>query len=242
MSASRGRYAALLMAAMVFAVCLLVPALMLRDSGQPEPTDDMTATEQPSESLSLEQRAELYSRYVDGELSKTALDSSALGNSALMNAMRLAGRLESAIVFDRGAERSVSSRGASLYRVSDGTHSIRFLEYFREWDGDWSNWLVIVVDVDTLDLYYCYYSAACEQNLSSYLMNDNMEVGELFRDIGSSIGMDEFSVFDSIEDSVPFTLDFTNSVSGEVRSYETRLHVYEDAASLLVDIRLELEG
>ena len=29
---------------------------------------------------------------------------------------------------------------------------------------------------------------------------------------------------------------------GEVRSYETRLHVYEDAASLLVDIRLELEG
>lgn len=33
MSASRGRYAALLMAAMVFAVCLLVPALMLRDSG-----------------------------------------------------------------------------------------------------------------------------------------------------------------------------------------------------------------
>ena len=201
MSASRGRYAALLMAAMVFAVCLLVPALMLRDSGQPEPTDDMAATEQPSESLSLEQRAELYSRYVDGELSKTALDSSALGNSALMNAMRLAGRLESAIVFDRGAERSVSSRGANLYRVSDGTHSIRFLEYVREWDGDWSNWLVIVVDVDTFDLYYCYYSAACEQNLSSYLMNDNMEVGELFQDIGSPLGLGVVRVFCSIVES-----------------------------------------
>lgn len=45
-----------------------------------------------------------------------------------------------------------------------------------------------------------------------------------------------------MEDSVPFELKLKNSVSGETRDYSVQIHAYEDAASLLLDIKLRLEG
>ena len=159
-----------------------------------------------------------------------------------MAAMKRIGALENAIVCDRGAVQSVASTGAYFYAISDGVNSIRILEYYREWTGDWSNWFIAVLDVDSLDLLYCYYSASCVQNLGNYSDGQIYEIGGLIGSIGTALDMDEYEVWDAVEDSVPFELKLKNSVSGETRDYSVQIHAYEDAASLLLDIKLRLEG
>lgn len=233
-----GTFAALALTALVFAVCLIVPALML-DSGQ-EP-GGTTPPPVAASGLSAAERASLYGRYESGELERTLLVGE-LDSDTTMASMKRIGALESALVCDRGAVRSVSSTGAYFYAISDGADSIRILEYYREWTGDWTNWFIAVLDVDSLDLLYCYYSAGCVQNLGSYNGGQIYEIGGLMGSIGTALDMDEYEVENAVEDSTPFELKFKNSVSGEERSFETRIHAYEDAASLLLDIKLRLEG
>ncbi len=233
-----GIFAALALSALVFALCLIVPALML---GGREEGPDAAATPDGTAGLSAAERAALYERYESGELERTML-AEELDSAVTMAAMKRMGALESAIVCDRGAVRSVASTGAYFYKVTDGSSTIRFLEYYREWTGDWTNWFVAVLDIDSLDLLYCYYSANCVQNLGSYNGGQIYEIGGLMGSIGTALDMDEYEVENAVEDSTPFELKFKNSVSGEERSFETRIHAYEDAASLLLDIKLRLEG
>ena len=237
MKKTSGAFAALALTALVFAVCLIVPALMLDGGQEPgEATPPVAVSD-----LSAAERASLYERYESGELERSLLVGE-LDSDITMASMKRIGALESALVCDRGAVRSVASTGAYFYTISDGTDSIRILEYYREWTGDWTNWFIAVLDVDSLDLLYCYYSAGCVQNLNSYSGGQIYEIGGLMGSIGAALDMDEYEVENAVEDSVPFVLKYTNSVSGEERSFETRIHAYEDAASLLLDIKLRLEG
>lgn len=150
--------------ALVFAVCLIVPALMLDGGEEPGAT---TQAPTPASDMSAAERASLYERCESGELERTHLVGE-LDSGVTMAAMKRIGALENAIVCDRGAVQSVASTGAYFYAISDGVNSIRILEYYREWTGDWSNWFIAVLDVDSLDLLYCYYSASCVQNLGNY--------------------------------------------------------------------------
>ena len=86
------------------------------------------------------------------------------------------------------------------------------------------------------------YSASCVQNLGNYSDGQIYEIGGLIGSIGTALDMDEYEVWDAVEDSVPFELKLKNSVSGETRDYSVQIHAYEDAASLLLDIKLRLEG
>lgn len=232
-----GAFAALALTALVFAVCLIVPALMLDGGQEPGETPPPVAVSD----LSAAERASLYERCESGELERTQLVDE-LDSDLMMASMKRMGALENALVCDRGAVQSVASTGAYFYTISDGTDSIRILEYYREWTGDWTNWFIAVLDVDSLDLLYCYYSASCVQNLNSYSGGQIYEIGGLMGSIGTALDMDEYEVWDAVEDSAPFGLHFKNSLSGETRDFSVQIHAYEDAASLLLDIKLRLEG
>ena len=204
--------------ALVFAVCLAAPALMLRArtaQAEEEPA--------PTEALSLDERVELYESYDAGELARRDLDEAEIDNDTLIAAVRLANALETSLVADRGAQRSLSSTGTNFYTVSDGEGAIRIMEYYREWIGDWSNWFWVKLNIDTLEVFYCYYSAACERNLSDYDSYD-------------------YYTRESVTDNMPFEVDITNSVTGESLRYSCRMHTYSDAASLLVDREYTLAG
>ena len=247
MKKSSGTFAAMALTALVFTVCLIVPALMLDGGEEPGAT---TQAPTPASDLSAAERASLYERCESGELERTHLVGE-LDSGVTMAAMKRIGALENAIVCDRGAVQSVASTGAYFYAISDGVNSIRILEYYREWTGDWSNWFIAVLDVDSLDLLYCYYSASCVQNLvhiqrRAYGADEPADLVDsaaaVVAEVLHALDMDEYEVWDAVEDSVPFELKLKNSVSGETRDYSVQIHAYEDAASLLLDIKLRLEG
>lgn len=231
--------AAAILTALVFAVCLALPALMLRSrtaQAEEEPA--------PTEALSLDERVELYESYDAGELARRDLDEAEIDNDTLIAAVRLANALETSLVADRGAQRSLSSTGTNFYTVSDGEGAIRIMEYYREWVGDWSNWFWVKLNIDTLEVFYCYYSAACERNLSDYSSDDYYNVSAMIMDLAGAVGFDGFDYYtrESVTDNMPFEVDITNSVTGESLRYECRMHTYSDAASLLVDREFTLVG
>lgn len=231
--------AAVILTVLIFGVCLAVPALMLHAR-----TEQVEEEPAPTEALSLAERVELYGRYDSGELARRNLDESEIDNDTLMSAVRRANALETSLVADQGAQRSLSSTGTNFYTVSDGTGSIRIMEYYREWVGDWSNWFWVKLNIDTLEVFYCYYSAACERNLSDYDSDDYYNVSAMIMDLAGAVGFDGFDYYtrESVTDNMPFEVDITNSVTGESLRYECRMHTYSDAASLLVDREYTLAG
>lgn len=229
--------AAAIITALVFAVCLAAPALMLRArtaQAEEEPA--------PTEALSLDERVELYESYDAGELARRDLDEAEIDNDTLIAAVRLANALETSLVADRGAQRSLSSTGTNFYTVSDGEGAIRIMEYYREWIGDWSNWFWVKLNIDTLEVFYCYYSAACERNLSEYSSDDYYNVSAMIMDFAGAIGFDGYETRESVTDSVPFEVELLNSATGASLTYSCRMHTYSDAASLLVDREYTLAG
>ncbi len=228
--------AAAILTALVFAVCLAAPALMLRArtaQAEEEPA--------PTEALSLDERVELYESYDAGELARRDLDEAEIDNDTLIAAVRLANALETSLVADRGAQRSLSSTGTNFYTVSDGEGAIRIMEYYREWIGDWSNWFWVKLNIDTLEVFYCYYSAACKRNLSDYSSDDYYNVSAMIMDFAGAIGFDGFDS-ESVTDGVPFNVEILNSATGASLTYSCRMHTYSDAASLLVDREYTLVG
>lgn len=229
-----------LVTALVFAVCLALPAAMLSRAENPAEPE---ASAQPTQALSLSERAELYALYDEGKLARRNLESSEIDGDVIVAAVRRANAVENALVADRGAQRSLSSTGTNFYTVSDGGSTIRVMEYYREWTGDWGNWFWVKLDIDTLDVFYCYYSASCERNRSDYDADDYYDVSALFDSFAAAVGCDGFErIAGGVEDNVPFELHLTGSASGEGRSYECRMHTYSDSASLLVDREFTLTG
>lgn len=233
-----GNVLAALFTVMVFALCLAVPAVMLGKL-----PDILSETDPvPTEQLSAERRVELFDMYDSDELTRQALDEEDIDSDILSAAVRRASEVESALVLDAGSQRTLSSTGRNYYTVSDSGDTIRILEYYREWVGDWSNWFLVKLDLDTLDVFYCYYSAACERNLSIYKENSNSTGEALMEQFSGAIGMDGYLVSNVSEDGEQFSICFTGGAGGDERSYDVRAHVYEDTVSLLVDIKMELTG
>lgn len=235
-----GLYAGIL-TLLVFAVCLTVPALMLRGRTQEPAAQEESPS--PTEVLSLAERVELYGLYDEGDLARRDLSAEEIESDALVAAVRRANAVENVLVADHGAQRRLSSTGTNFYTVSDGGRTIRIMEYYREWTGDWSNWFWIKLDIDTLDVFYCYYSASCERNRADYNADDYYNVSALLGGFASALDYDGFEeIPEGVEDNVPFEVRLTNGAAGQERSYECRMHIYSDSASLLVDRELTLTG
>ncbi len=123
-----------------------------------------------------------------------------------------------------------------LYSDPDG-RCILMLHYYRQWTGDWRNWMELYLDVDTLEVYYIYTSSACLQNNDQYIgvVDTDMDVG------------DAVTAFGELFDMEPKSLSW----SGDPEDYATAQYVSGDdvltarvdwkyAEKYLYDIRYEL--
>lgn len=105
------------------------------------------------------------------------------------------GRGAEAIADDTDTE-GVRLRRTDLVRVIDEQgRSMRVLRFILRWDTDWENWIQIVFDADTADIYFWYSSAMCKRNGDLYgglpLPADPIEVAELLK---SYLGFDSFDI------------------------------------------------
>ena len=141
--------------ALVLVLCLLLP-LLFRAGPEAEPVSP--------EGPGLAERAAIFLDCREERVERHSLDEAAVSTEALVECRRTINRVYDALVMDEGEERSGLSEGTRYYSIPAGSGEVRIMEYYREWVGDWSNWFTIQLDIDTLEIYYCYYSGLCERN------------------------------------------------------------------------------
>lgn len=217
--------------ALVLIVCLLLPLLF---RGGDEADGTITASE-----LTAGERAALYSRYYDGELQLMSLSERDVDNTTLINCRRVFNTIMNTLVMDEGETRVQSATGTNYYAIADGEDSLRFVEFYREWTGDWSNWLRVRIDMDTLDVYYLYYSAEAQSNAGQYEGGARAHVAAAGQTILLALGFTgEASIQE--DDALGETLLQAESSAGDIYSYRLlSTNIYEDAApSILVDLEL----
>lgn len=74
----------------------------------------------------------------------------------------------SMLIYDEvGGE--TESTGNEIVTVTDRDGvSVRLVRIYREWHGDWKNWMEFIADAETGDIYYLYISSSCENNIEQY--------------------------------------------------------------------------
>jgi len=160
-------------------LCALLP---LAFSGEEKPPDgpgntDMSQTTPavptytPTE---LDDRVRLFDTYFDGgagSIIRTDLKAGEIEPAkTIVNCQDELEKLISILTLDEAEETSVNTSGINYYTLVDSRSgaSIRVAEGFRDWYGDWKNWLRICIDMDTLDVYYVYLSSNCLYNFDRY--------------------------------------------------------------------------
>ena len=218
--------------ALLLAVCLTLPLLFLNGEGEPGSTTERA--------LTLGRRAEIYARFAADEgLNMERLDEAEVGNDEYISCINTANAIIDTLVMDEGETRLENPFGTNFYTLTEGGDSIRIMEYYYEWTGDWHNWFTMHIDLDTREIYYLYYSASVQRNGESYLGRAGEHVSaageELAQELGFTDGTLEF-----VEDSL---WDLRLVKSGGERRYSAICGIYEDAApSLIIDLRVTLEG
>ena len=215
MKKTSGAFAALALTALVFAVCLIVPALMLDGGQEPgEATPPVAVSD-----LSAAERASLYERYESGELERSLLVGE-LDSDITMASMKRIGALESALVCDRGAVRSVASTGRvflhHLGRHGQHTHP-RILPRV---DGRLDELVHRRAGRGLARFALLLLQRRLRAEPHSYSGGQVYEIGGLMGSIGAALDMDDYEVRDAVEDGEPFELKYINSVSGEERSFD----------------------
>ncbi len=222
-------------------VCLLLPLLFTGGDGEVLPTG--------GEGTSAAERAELYRRYTDGELSLRNLDAAEVDSTELVNCTRLYNTIVNTLVMDEGDVRVEDAQGCNFYRLSDGGAELRFVEFYHQWTGDWSNWIRMRIDLDTLDVYYLYYSANVVSNARLYAGQAESHVSSALEDALLALGFtgEPAIVAYTSEDAEAQGLDTAlrlevESSTGEMYYYDiASINIYEDTApSILIDLELVL--
>ncbi len=230
-------------AGLLLVVCLLMPLLFTGGEGEVLPSgagEGMTATE----------RAELYSRYSAGEISRQGIDAKDVGSAELVNCMRIFNTISDTLVMDEGGVRVDAAQGYSFYRLSDGEgRELRFAEFYHQWTGDWSNWIRLRIDLDTLDVYYLYYSANVVSNAQLYVNRAESHIASALEDILLTLGftgepsIEAYTPADAEAEGIDTALRMeVESSTGETYIYDVAsINIYEDAApSILIDLELVL--
>ena len=227
---------------LLLVVCLLLPLLFTGGEGQAPPSN-------PGEGMTASERARLYSRYSDGELSLQDLDASEVGSTELVNCTRIYNTIVDTLVMDEGDVRVEDAQGYNFYKLSDGVHELRFVEFYHQWTGDWSNWIRLRIDLDTLDVYQLYYSASVLRNAQLYENQAEGHVSSALQSILLALG---FTGEPSIVEYTSAEIEAegaehgqrleVESSTGEMYCYDIEnINIYEDAApSILIDLELVL--
>lgn len=180
---------------------LLCAMLPLAFSGEEQPPDGPGNTDmsQPTPAvptytpIELDERAGLFDAYFNGDagsIIKTELKAGDI--EPAQTAAKCQDALEhliAALSIDKAEENYVNASGINYYALVDNRSgaSIRVAEGFRDWNGDWKNWLRICIDMDTMDIYYVYLSSNCLCNFDRYAY---IGADTIARAFGESLGFE----------------------------------------------------
>lgn len=150
-------------AAAFLLICIFLPRAFLPHSGSG--SVEITS---PSE---FSQRAELFTKFWEwnSKDNKHDLGYSEVNEADLAECESLRDALLSNLDIDK--EMSVFSVPGTktLYTLSDGAgNGMNLIDYYYKWDGDWSSWLTITMDIETRDVYRIYFSTNCIKNFDRY--------------------------------------------------------------------------
>lgn len=204
----------------VLIICAVLPAFFI-------PKDDVSPTAEPD--FDVNYRADIYSRGAAEELSRTELDSSEVDAGKQQSCREVMDTVISNFVADRSSAETLTATGTNLYSLTDEYgRSINVMEYYRDWTGDWKNWFIMQMDLDTGEIYHVYMSGMCQRNFEDYMnvvVSGYEEV--IWQAWAAFIGMD----FKSLEiiDEQHYELVYSKSDS---ESEIENKSVFEDAGDM----------
>ena len=216
--------------ALLLILCLLLPLAFV-----PEYTVPVPSVEPDTDFAS---RIELLELYRAEKLESTGLDVAEAGSEGIEMGRRIFNAVMNNLVLDHGAATVEVLSGEDAFSLSQGGSSVRVLEFYREWNGDWHNWLRLWIDADELVIYRCYYSANVLENADEYINSYDARLKESVGNLCDALGFESSSVRQTGELTWLVTL---TAPDGTDYVYYVPLLVYADSApSLLVDIDISL--
>lgn len=216
---------------LLLAVCTMLPMVFLPDL-DPEPSTEAASDKNA--------KAQLFTLYTDEQLQRTALDEDELTNESVFNAASIFSTVQRGLVIDQGSDSEERLSGSDSFVLEQDGQSARIIEMYREWNGDWHNWLRMWIDADTGVIYRCYYSANVLQNAENYM--DNWQ--QLLTDNWNSL-MGEMGFVDQqyVENGASIAAVTLTDADGVNYDYDVKLLSYTDEApSLLIDLDIRLAG
>lgn len=146
-------------AAAAFLIAALLLPLAFRGGGQEVQTGAGGA------------RAELFAAYWSGEREGLEI----LGGESLTKRYapiceERINEIISSCTFDKN-ELLMQSEGHEYLTVRRGEDEVTLCRFWRQYQGDWRNWLDVCFDADTGDVYYLYLSSECVKNRPEYTMS-----------------------------------------------------------------------
>ena len=160
-----------------------------------------------------------------------------MDNGDTRSRVRTANLAMDALVMDSGETRDENPFGTNFYTLSDGGDTIRIMEYYYEWTGDWHNWFTMHIDLDAGLIYYLYYSAAVQSNGGLYMGRAE----EHLADAGEALTQELGFTGGSLDYDSDSRWELTLKRGGESYAYGAICGIYEDAApSMIIDLRVTL--
>lgn len=146
-------------AAAVFLVAALLIPLAFRGGRQEVQTDARGA------------RAELFAAYWSGEREGLeVLGGESIAKKYAPDCEERINAIISDCTFDKN-ELLTQSEGHEYLTVRRGEDEVTLCRFWRQYQGDWRNWLDVCFDADTGDVYYLYLSSECVKNRPEYAMS-----------------------------------------------------------------------
>lgn len=234
-------YIKLCSAALFLLLCALLPLSFINTEAQPDGPDEPQTTYSPTSFIA---RATIFGRYLAGILPTESFSETVLTESEIAGCWKKLTQIQYAFKVDLVDDIDILNNGVNLFTVTDDDGSqLRLAEYYMEWYGDWKNWIKIVIDVDTLDLYQVYVSSSCLSNFDLYLDESlSNDLDNYLADLCIKAGLDLFQ-FDIAQ---PSDINGVGSwiavcrVGDELVNYKIDGQLYVDSVtpSLLVDLNI----
>lgn len=167
----------LLLTAVFIITCGIIPSFInspiIDSPNSPGPNNDPDYAEPTVANTDLltdySDKVMMYLNYGNQTEYKRKLTEEDIGESNLEKCSKLQHYLYENLFVDQDPEITTNYLGSDIFSIGDGSGNyIRVVEYFWGGSGDWRNWIDVVVDADTQDIYYLYISCQNLINFSKY--------------------------------------------------------------------------
>ena len=221
-----------LSAALLLSVCLLLPLAFV-----PKPE---TALVEPESVLEADSRVQTFALYDGSELEQAPIESGALPADSLARSEGIFAAVMENLVIDGGEVGQEIGSGTNSYALERGGDRMLVTELYREWNGDWHNWLRIWLDAESGVVYRLYYSANVLENAGAYVSSWEGLLAAAAEETALALGFEGWEAAADGPLSYAVTLTDENGVK---YNYSAVLLSYEDSApSLIVDLDIKLES